>query len=177
MTEPKRGIDPLRIRAATVADHPRVRAVVDEWWGGRQVAWLAQRLFFEHFADTSLIAEEDSALAGFLIGFLSQSRSDEAYIHMVATRSDRRRTGLARDLYTQFFELARAAGRNVVTCITAPTNETSIAFHGALGFSASLHPDHEGPGADKIVFRVDLRERSSCSLRTARNCCTGALRV
>jgi predicted GNAT superfamily acetyltransferase len=146
----------LRIRTAAEADHPRVLAVVDEWWGDRQIEWLAQRLFFEHFADTSLIAEDDSGLAGFLIGFLSQSRPDEAYIHMVATRSDRRRTGLGRDLYTQFFELARAAGREVVTCITAPINETSIAFHTALGFSASLHPDHEGPGADKIIFRVNL---------------------
>lgn len=146
----------MNVRAATEADHPRVLAVVEEWWGGRQLAWLAQRLFFEHFADTSLIAEDDSGLAGFLIGLLSQSRPDEAYIHMVATRPDRRRAGLARDLYTQFFELARAADRDVVTCITAPMNETSLAFHTALGFSARLHIDHEGPGADKIIFRLDL---------------------
>jgi predicted GNAT superfamily acetyltransferase len=145
-----------RIRVATEADHRLVLAVVEEWWGGRRVAWLVQHLFFEHFADTSLMAEDEGALAGFLIGFLSQSRPDEAYIHMAATRSDRRRTGLARDLYARFFELARTAGRDVVTCITAPTNETSIAFHKALGFSAGLHPDHEGPGADKIIFRIDL---------------------
>jgi predicted GNAT superfamily acetyltransferase len=146
----------LRIRTAAAADHACVLEVADEWWGGREIAWLAQRLFLEHFADTSLIAEDELGLAGFLIGFLSQARPDEAYIHMVATRSDRRRTGLARDLYGRFFELARAAGRDVVTCITAPTNEASIAFHSALGFSADLDPDHEGPGADKIVFRVEL---------------------
>jgi predicted GNAT superfamily acetyltransferase len=146
----------VRIRAATESDHQRVLAVVEEWWGGRHIAWLAQRLFFEHFADTSLIADDDLGLAGFLIGFLSQSRPDEAYVHMAATRSDRRCTGLARDLYARFFELARAAGRDVVTCITAPTNEGSIAFHTALGFFAGLDPDHEGPGVDKIVFRFDL---------------------
>jgi RimJ/RimL family protein N-acetyltransferase len=145
-----------RIRTATDADHPQVLAVVEDWWGGRQVAWLAQRLFFEHFAGTSLIAEDDDGLAGFLIGFLSQSRPDEAYIHMVATRPDLRRTGLARELYVRFFELARAAGRNVVSCITAPANEASIAFHRALGFSATVHPDHEGPGVDKVVFRLEL---------------------
>lgn len=145
-----------RIRPATDADHPQVLAVVEDWWGGRPVAWLAQRLFFAHFAHTSLIAEDDSGLAGFLIGFLSQSRPDEAYIHMVATRPDRRRTGLAGDLYLRFFELARTAGRAVVTCITAPANETSIAFHTALGFSSTLHADHEGPGVDKVVFRLEL---------------------
>jgi predicted GNAT superfamily acetyltransferase len=146
----------VRIRVAAESDHPRVLAVAEEWWGGRPIAWLAQRLFFEHFADTSLIAEDDLGLAGFLIGFLSQSRPDQAYIHMVATRADRRRSGLARDLYTRFFEVARAAGRDVVTCITAPTNDASIAFHTALGFSADLHLDHEGPGADKIIFRLEL---------------------
>jgi predicted GNAT superfamily acetyltransferase len=141
---------------AMESDHALVLAVADEWWGGRHVAWLAQRLFFEHFADTSVIAEDDQGLAGFLIGFLSQARPTEAYIHMVATRPDRRRTSLARELYSRFFELARANGRAAVTCITAPGNNASIAFHTALGFSASLHPEHEGPGADKMVFRLEL---------------------
>ena len=86
-----------RIRTATEADHPRVLAVADEWWGGRSVSWLAQRLFFEHFADTSLVAEDAHGLAGFLIGFLSQSRPDRAYVHMVATRSDCRRWGSCHD--------------------------------------------------------------------------------
>lgn len=144
------------IRTATEADHPRVLAVVDDWWGGRSVTWLAQRLFFEHFPDTSLVAEDAHGLAGFLIGFLSQARPNEAYIHMVGTRPDSRRSGLARQLYARFFELASAAGRDVVTCITAPENEASVAFHTALGFSASLQRDHAGPGADKMVFRRRL---------------------
>jgi len=156
MSDPVRRSGPVLIRAATEADHPRILAVADDWWGGRRVSWLAQRLFFEHFADTSLVAEDDNGLAGFLIGFLSQSQPTEAYIHMVATRSDRRRAGLGRELYHRFFELARAAGRDTVTCITAPVNEASIAFHTALGFSAELHPDHAGPGADKVVFSLKL---------------------
>jgi predicted GNAT superfamily acetyltransferase len=150
------GLGQVHVRTAMESDHSRVLAVADAWWGGRQVAWLAQRFLFEHFADTSLIAEDDEGLAGFLVGLLSQARPSEAYIHMVATRPDRRRTSLARDLYSRFFELARANGRRAVTCITAPGNNVSIAFHTALGFSASLHPEHEGPGADKMVFRLEL---------------------
>ena len=120
------------------------------------MSWLAQRLFFEHFADTSLVADDERGLAGFLIGFLSQSRPDEAYIHMVATRSDCRRSGLGQELYARFFVIAADAGRTVVTSITAPHNEASIAFHLALGFSADLQPNHAGPGADKMVFRRSL---------------------
>jgi ribosomal protein S18 acetylase RimI-like enzyme len=146
----------VSIRAATVADHQRVLAVADEWWGGRAIAGLAQRLFFDHFADTSLIAEDEHQLIGFLIGFLSQTHSDEAYIHMVAVHPDRRDSGLARDLYAHFFDLARRNQRATVTCITSPVNQGSIAFHVAMGFTSELHPDHDGPGNDRIVFSRDL---------------------
>ena len=144
------------VRSATAADHLRVLAVADDWWGGRPIAGLAQRLFFEHFSDTSLIAEDDDGLAAFLVGFLSQSRPAEAYVHMVGIRPDVRGSGLGRDLYERFFELARAAGRTAVTCITSPVNEGSIAFHTAMGFASELVPDHAGPGHDRVVFRRTL---------------------
>lgn len=41
------------------------------------------KLFFEHFTHTSFIAEKNGELIGFLIGFLSQPHTDEAYIHFV----------------------------------------------------------------------------------------------
>jgi predicted GNAT superfamily acetyltransferase len=144
------------VRSAEVRDHPRVLAVADEWWGGRSVAGLAKRLFFEHFADTSLVAEDQRGLAGFLVGFLSQSRTDEAYVHMIGVRPELRGSGLARDLYERFFALARDRDREVVTCITSPVNQASIAFHTAMGFTAQLDPDHEGPDHDRIVFRREL---------------------
>lgn len=97
-----------------------------------------QPLFLEHFADTSLIAEDEPGLAGFLVGFLSQTHTDEAYIHFAGVRPDLRRTGLGRDLYTEFFRRVRERGRTVVTCITSPANTGSIAFHTALGFQVAM---------------------------------------
>ncbi len=146
----------MRVRAATETDHPRVLSVVDEWWNGRSLASLAQRLFFEHFADTSLVADDEQGLAAFLLGFLSQSRPDEAYIHLVGVRPDLRGSGLGHDLYERFFTLARAAGRSVVTCITSPVNEGSIAFHTSLGFDSRVVPDHAGRGEDRVVFRREI---------------------
>jgi ribosomal protein S18 acetylase RimI-like enzyme len=146
----------MHVRAATEADHLRVLEVIDEWWDGRPLAHLAHRLFFEHFADTSLIAEDDAGLAGFLIGFLSQSRPDEAYVHLVGVRPDLRGSGLGRELYGRFFALARESWCAVVTCITAPENTRSIAFHAALGFTADLVADHGGPGVDRVVLRREL---------------------
>jgi len=124
----------LTIRNAKPSDYDRVSPIVDDWWGGRQMRALLPRLFFEHFRETSFVAEEDGELVGFLNGFLSQTFPDEAYIHFVGVRPDRRGSGLARELYERFFAVARAHERSLVRCVTAPVNEGSLAFHRALGF-------------------------------------------
>ena len=47
----------------------------------------------------------------------------------------------------------------VVRAVTAPVNETSIAFHRRIGFAVSDPvPGHDGPGQDRVVFRIDLGE-------------------
>ena len=51
--------------------------------GQEKSSWRGWSLFFEHFTDTSFAAECDGRLAGFLAGFISQSRPGEAYIHFV----------------------------------------------------------------------------------------------
>jgi ribosomal protein S18 acetylase RimI-like enzyme len=126
--------------------------VVDDWWGGRPMRPLLPRLFLDHFCDTSLVAEDDGELAAFLIGFLSPARPGDAYIHFVGVHPDRRRDGLGRRLYEEFFERARREGRSVVRCVTSPLNDGSIAFHRRLGFSAELVAGYDGPGADRIAF-------------------------
>ena len=131
----------MLIRHAEAGDHARVIAVVDEWWGGRPMTPLLQKLFFVHFRDTSFVAEGDGGeLAGFLCGFRSQTFADEAYIHFVGVSPPQRGSGLGRDLYERFF--AAIAPRNVVRAITSPVNEGSIAFHRAMGFDVDRDDTH-----------------------------------
>ena len=60
-------------------------------------------------------------------------------------------------LYTEFFALARAAGRSTVSAVTAPGNATSIRFHQAMGFTVSDPvPDYNGPGRDLVTFERPL---------------------
>jgi predicted GNAT superfamily acetyltransferase len=150
------------IRPARAEDYDRIVAVVDEWWGRPMQAKLP-RLFLEHFSGTSLVADgEDGALAGFLVGFLSQDRPDEAYVHFVAVAPDARGGGLARELYERFFALAREAGRTRVRAITSPVNDGSIRFHRAMGFTLEdgeaerdgvpFMPDWDGPGEARVRF-------------------------
>jgi ribosomal protein S18 acetylase RimI-like enzyme len=139
------------IRPAAPADYPRVHAVIDDWWGGRPMAAMLPKLFFVHFRDTSFVAEDGGALAGFLCGFRSQTFADEAYIHFVGVDPARRATGLGRALYEQFF--AAVPDRSVVRAVTSPVNERSVAFHRALGFEVErVDDDYDGGGEARVLL-------------------------
>lgn len=118
-------------------------AVMPEWWGGRDLRSMLPRVFFEHFRGTSLVAEHEDRLLGFLVGFFCPDHAEEAYIHFVGVEPTWRHAGLARDLYRRFCALARADGRTVVRAVTAPVNTGSAGFHTALGFTML-------PGDDEV---------------------------
>ncbi|GHC92626.1 hypothetical protein GCM10007079_41040 [Nocardiopsis terrae] len=154
--EEKPDADGVRIRAAVPQDHGRILAVCDDWWG-KPVAHILPRLFLDHFHTTSLTAEAEGALAGFLVGFPSPARPEEAYVHFTAVSPDHRGSGLGRRMYRRFAGAARAEGRSVVRAVTAPTNDRSIAFHRSLGFTVTgPHTDHDGPGVDRMCFELRL---------------------
>ena len=151
----------LAVRAARPADFDTIIAVADDWWGRAMSAGLP-RLFLDHFFDTSLIAEHDGELAGFLIGFMSAAQPQQAYIHYLAVAPAWRRSGLARRLYEQFFDRARRDGRTVVKAITSPQNATSIAYHRAMGFTVSDPvKDYDGPSLDRVVFAREITSLTS----------------
>jgi len=152
----------VTIRPIRLSDYRPVISVIDDWWGGRHMADMLPRLFFEHFTDTCFAAERDGELAGFLIGFSSQSRPDEAYIHFVGVRPDERGQGLGRQLYESFFAAARARGCHLVRSVTSPVNRDSVTFHRRMGFDIScgdteiggipVASGYDGAGQDRVRF-------------------------
>ncbi len=125
----------VKIRNSTPSDYGNVLSVVLDWWDGRDLRSNVQKIFFDHFGDTVFIAEHDGELAGFLIGFLSQSRSEEAFIHLVGVNPDARKGGLGRLLYQRFIDACVDRGRNVFRSCTSIENRDSIEFHRRMGFS------------------------------------------
>jgi ribosomal protein S18 acetylase RimI-like enzyme len=141
----------MLIRHAEPGDYSRVNDVVDAWWGGRPMAAMLPKLFFIHFRDTSFVAEDDGDLAGFLVGFRSQTFDDEAYVHFVGVDPGRRGSGLGRLLYERFF--AAVAPRTIVRAVTSPLNEQSVAFHRRLGFEVErTDDDHDGRGKARVLL-------------------------
>lgn len=118
------------------------------------MAPMLPRLFFIHFESTSFVADrDDGSLAGFLIGFLSQTDAETAYVHFVGVAPAERGSGLGRELYERFFAAARAHGRTVVRCVTSPRNTDSLAFHDALGFEQEgTAEDYDGAGNSRVLL-------------------------
>ena len=120
------------------------------------------KLFFIHFRDTCFIAEKDNQIVGFLIGFLSQTFPDEAYVHFLGVHPNFRKQGIARKLYEVFFETVRKRGRNIVHLVTASVNKESIAFHMHIGFQIEpqdtridglpVYRNYDGRGNDRVLF-------------------------
>jgi ribosomal protein S18 acetylase RimI-like enzyme len=123
------------------------------------MAPMLPKLFFVHFEGTSFVVDDEAGqLAGFLIGFDSQSEPDEAYIHFVGVAPEQRGNGIGRALYERFFDEARSHGRTVVRSVTSPVNESSVAFHKAMGFEVErIAEDYDGPGEDRVLLVRRLR--------------------
>lgn len=73
----------MNIRSLQSSDYYTLSPLINDWWGGRNMSDKLPKLFFDHFTNTSLIMEKDGEIIGFLVGFLSQSNSNEAFIHFV----------------------------------------------------------------------------------------------
>jgi nitroimidazol reductase NimA-like FMN-containing flavoprotein (pyridoxamine 5'-phosphate oxidase superfamily)/ribosomal protein S18 acetylase RimI-like enzyme len=142
------------LRHLEPSDYKRVTAVVDEWWG-RPMAGLLPRPFFSDFRDTSFVLEQHGRLVAFLVGFLSQTHDDEAYIHAVGVAPAARGEGLGRLLYQHFFAAVAGHGRRRVRAITSPINADSIAFHRELGFSVRA-PSADDDLDEPVQFVLDL---------------------
>jgi predicted GNAT superfamily acetyltransferase len=152
----------IQFREIRSSDYRPVISVIDDWWGGRHMADMLPRLFFEHFTGTSFVAEADGELAGFLVGFISQSRPAQAYIHFVGVRPGDRGGGLGRKLYECFFAAVRARGCVVVRAVTAPVNTGSVRFHQRMGFDVEagdtevdgiqVSAGYDGDGHDRVRF-------------------------
>ena len=92
------------------------------------MAPMLPKLFFLHFEGTSFVAEnDDGTLAAFLIGFLSQTDAEEAYIHFVGVAPDQRGSGIGRRALRALLRrrARRRAARASVASPRRPTRDRS----------------------------------------------------
>ena len=152
------------MRHLVEADHARVLAVVDQWFG-RGIHRLVPRLWFRHFTSTSWLAESAGGeLLGFLIGFVSPDDPTESVIVLVGVEPNHRRRGIGRELVERFVGGAHSAGARRASALTWPDEPRAVRFLRAVGFSSDegratrpLYgvpsvPDYEGEREDRALF-------------------------
>ena len=152
----------ILIRTAEPADHDKIIAALQNWWGGRDLTAMLPRLFLNHFNATSFIIEKESEMIGFLIGFISPSLKNEAYVHFMGVHPDFRKKGIGTLLYERFFEICRNHNRNIIRACTSPVNRGSVDFHKRIGFQLEpgddeidglpVTSDYNRPGDHKVQF-------------------------
>lgn len=152
----------LEIRHIEPSDYPPIISVVNDWWGGRNMADMLPKLFFVHFRQTSFVAIQGETLAGFLVGFISQTFPNEAYIHFVGVHPAFRKNGIGQALYKRFCDAVKQSGCTVVRCVTSPVNRGSVSFHQRMGFSIEpsnkviegipVAENYDGRGGDRVLF-------------------------
>ena len=157
------------MRHTRESDHPAVVEAIGRWWDTPNRAMLGllmPRLFLQFFTRSSWIVESEAGEVGaFLIGFRSQDDPAVAYIHFVGVDPRLRRSGVARGLYEQFFEVMKELGCTQVRAITGSFNARSQAFHMAMGFEPHgdreidgvlAYADYDGPGEPRVAFTRPL---------------------
>jgi predicted GNAT superfamily acetyltransferase len=142
------------LRPVEVADLRAILRELEQFWDGREMAFLHQALYVHEFRATSVLAEREGEIVAYLLGFVSEDAA--GYVHAVAVRRSARGRGLARMLYARFAELVRARGARSLKAITNPGNDGSRAFHEALGFSVERVEDYSPSGGARLVFRREL---------------------
>lgn len=110
---------------------------------------LLDRARFDKLMAEAFRARRVGALDAFMIAFDQNADYDSpnflwfreryprfVYVDRIAVAVGARGRGLARDLYEDLFDAARAAGHTVVTCEinSEPPNPGSHAFHASMGF-------------------------------------------
>ncbi|GAA3959171.1 diaminobutyrate acetyltransferase [Gordonia caeni] len=123
-------------------------------------------LWCHDFPDTSIVAESDGGVVGFVTGYRKPSRPDVLMIWQVAVDADQRGRGIAARMLVELFERCRAEGVTSMQTTISPDNDGSkhlfasaaktlgLGFRSESLFAATLFPDAHQP-EDLYILAAD----------------------
>lgn len=123
----------------------------------------AYLLLCSHFAGTSLVAEREGSVVGFVLGYRPPSDPDALFVWQVGVTPAVRGTGLARMLLDAVLATAGCRGVRHLTATVSPDNTASLALFRSFArrrgvpceeagcFPAALFPE---PHPDENLLRI-----------------------
>jgi GNAT superfamily N-acetyltransferase len=118
----------------------------------------------EHFRGTCFVAEDRGEMIGYLLGYRSQTRPQEALVHLIQVAPRLRGNGVGRRIFHQFEAAAKAMGCSRIATHSRPENNDCNRFYRAMGFEMvrgedtievngmPAVKDYNGPGKHRVVW-------------------------
>jgi GNAT superfamily N-acetyltransferase len=139
--------------SATVV-RARLLAAHDRFWDV-DTRPLHHPVWFDQFGGFGVLARSaDGEDVGYLLGVVTADRL--AYLHLLAVRDDRRRTGLGRRLVRAFDDLALGTERGVQGDRGGVLRPGDRLHDARPGAGAHLVQDRAGPGEHRLVLTRSL---------------------
>lgn len=116
------------IRSATAVDGAGVWRLVRESGVLDVNSSYAYLLFLDHFGDTSVVAEHEGEIVGFVTGFRPPREPEAVFVWQVAVAESMRGRGLARRLLDELVLLPGCRGVRFMLTTVTPSNAPSQAM-------------------------------------------------
>ncbi len=121
-------------RTPTASDGPAIHALIARCPPLDTNSRYCNLLQSSHFADTSVVAEQEGTLAGFISGYLVPARPDTLFVWQVAVAPESRGHALGRAMLTALLE-RDACRRSVQFIETSITEDNQASWHTFRGLA------------------------------------------
>jgi L-2,4-diaminobutyric acid acetyltransferase len=116
---------PVRYRVSRTGDAPRVHRLVKEGDGLELNTCYAYLLLCDHFSETTLVAERDGELVGFVAAYRPPARPDTVFVWQIGIAPSARGRGIASALLDALVAAPGCGGVSHLEATVTPDNEPS----------------------------------------------------
>lgn len=152
----------LRLRRPVLEDGPELHRLIKRCPPLDENSRYCNLLQATHFSDTSVVAERDGALIGFVTGYRIPERQRDLFVWQVGVSPDGRGEGLAQRMLTALLDRLDTVS-HLETTVTPDNGPSRALFEGlARRLGAPLErsvlfrgePHFDGRHADEILYRI-----------------------
>lgn len=153
-----------RLRRPKVSDGAKVAALVRACPPLEPNTEYAYLLLCDHFAGTSVVAEQEDQVLGFVGGYRLPERPDTVFVWQVAVSAEARGLGLGRAMLHELLDRPECAGVTHLETTVSPSNTASAKLFRAAARDRGAEcvedggygPELFGEGAHEaeVLFRI-----------------------